>query len=78
MSNLKKFKIFDHIGLKLVALVLSFIIWLVVMNIDDYKITKTFTDVVVEQLNGEIIEQQGMVFDVVDGETTDKIGRAHV
>lgn len=73
MSNLKKFKIFDHIGLKLVALVLSFLTWLVVMNIDDYKITKTFTDVVVEQLNGEIIEQQGMVFDVVDGETTDII-----
>ena len=44
MSNLKKFKIFDHIGLKLVALVLSFLTWLVVMNIDDYKITKTFTD----------------------------------
>ena len=69
MNKLKKYKIFDHIGLKLVALIISFLIWLIVMNIDDYKITRTFSDIKVEQLNGEVIEQQGMVYDVVDGET---------
>ena len=69
MNNLKKSKIFDHLGLKLVALIISFFIWLIVMNVDDYKITRTFTDIQVEQLNGDIIEQQGMVYDVVDGET---------
>ncbi len=64
----KKLKIFDHLGLKLVALVLAFCAWLIVMNIDDYKVKRTFANIKVDQMNGSAIEQQGMVYDVVDGE----------
>ena len=64
----KKLKIFDHLGLKLVALILAFCAWLIVMNIDDYKVKRTFANIKVDQMNGSAIEQQGMVYDVVDGE----------
>ena len=64
----KKLKIFDHLGLKFTALVLEFCAWLIVMNIDDYKVKRTFANIKVEQMNGSAIEQQGMVYDVVDGE----------
>ena len=64
----KKLKIFDHLGLKFTALVLAFCAWLIVMNIDDYKVKRTFANIKVEQMNGSAIEQQGMVYDVVDGE----------
>ena len=71
--NNHKLKIFDHLGLKLVALILAFCVWLIVMNIDDYQITRSFSNIPVEQLNGDVIEQQGMVYDVVDGEEADII-----
>jgi Uncharacterized protein conserved in bacteria len=71
MNESHKLKIFDHMGLKFVALILAFCVWLIVMNIDDYKVTRTFANIPVEQLNGNMIEQQGMVYDVVDGEEAD-------
>lgn len=68
MNIFSKLKLFDHLGLKLVALVLAFLAWLIVMNIDDYKVTRSFSNIKVEQKNGGAIENQGYVYDVVDGE----------
>ena len=34
------------VGLKILAIVFSFLLWLVVVNIDDPKQTRTFTSVV--------------------------------
>ncbi len=68
MNIFSKLKLFDHLGLKLVALALAFFAWLIVMNIDDYKVTRNFSNIKVEQKNGGAIENQGYVYDVVDGE----------
>ena len=59
MNIFSKLKLFDHLGLKLVALVLAFLAWLIVMNIDDYKVTRNFSNIKVEQKNGAIYNVAG-------------------
>ncbi len=71
MKEVVKKKLTDHIGLKLIAVLLAIVVWLVVMNIEDYSITRTFKDIPVEQLNGDTLNKIDKVYDVIDGETVD-------
>lgn len=68
MKIIRKLKLFENPGLKIIAIILAFLAWLIVMNIDDYKVTRNFANIKVEQMNGNVIEQQGFVYDVIDGE----------
>ena len=70
-TRLKDMKIFQNPGLKLISLILAIVLWLIVMNIDDYSMTKTIKGIPVEQLNGSSIENMGKVYDVVSGKTVD-------
>lgn len=69
-DHLKKgpFRSFD---LKLFAfsLVLAFVLWLIIMNVSDRAITKTISNIPVETVNGESIENTGYVYTVSDGDT---------
>lgn len=69
-SRAKNF-VFDHMGLKLLSLTLAFVLWFVVMNIEDSVITKTVYDIPVEMLNGDTILKNGGVYDVTEGENVD-------
>ena len=40
---MRKGRLTDHIGLKIVSLVIGFLVWLIVVNVDNPKDTKTFT-----------------------------------
>ena len=71
MSSLKEKKLFKHMGLKVLSLVIALILWLVVMNIDDYSMTRTIRNIPVTQLNGDSITNLGKVYDVVSGNTVD-------
>jgi len=51
-------------GLKLLSLLFSVVLWLVVVNIADPEATKTFS-VPVNIQNKEVIEQMGKVPDVI-------------
>ena len=71
-SKLKALTI-DHLGLKLIALAIAFIMWFVVMNIQDATTTRTIADVDVEMLNGDYILEHGNLYNVTEGETVDII-----
>ncbi len=70
---LKKMKssLFDHLWLKLFALIIAFILWFAVMNLEDSTITKTVYGITVEMLNGDTLLDSGVVYDVTEGETVD-------
>ena len=68
---LKKFGsvITNNFGLKILAIIFAIIMWLVVVNIDDPKITKTFTTTVTIT-NESAISDMGKYYEVVDGKNT--------
>lgn len=68
-SNGKGF--FSHAGLFLLAFVIAFLVWFMVMNVEDSIITKNINDIPVEMLNGDTILENGKLYNVVDGETVD-------
>ena len=63
--------IFNHLGLKIISLVLAVLLWVIVMNLSDYSMTKTIYNIPVEQQNGEKIEEMGKVYDVISEDTVD-------
>ena len=58
-----------NIGLKFLAILFAVLIWFIVMNIEDYNISKTIQDIPVKMLNGNTILENGMVYDITGGET---------
>jgi YbbR domain-containing protein len=68
-----KNKIFGNLGLKIISLILGCVVWIVVLNMDDYSTTKRITDIPVELLNTEAITEQNQLFDITSGETVDII-----
>lgn len=67
----RKKSIFDHMALKILALLISFMLWFVVTNISDNTITKAISDIPVEILNEDVIAGDNNVFDITSGETVD-------
>ncbi len=66
-----KNKLFSNMGLKLVALILGFVVWVVVLNLDDYSTTKNISDIEVTLINTDSITEQNKLFDITSGETVD-------
>lgn len=60
-------KLTNNLGLKLISVAVSFILWLVVVSIDDPVITRTYSGIEVEVLNADAITSQGKVYEVLDG-----------
>ena len=59
----------NNLGFKILAVVLAFILWLVVYNIDDPKKSKTFTtNVTVE--NASAVKDMNKCYEVLDGTNT--------
>ena len=44
-------KIYSNLGLKLLSVVLGFLVWLLVLNIDDSAVTKTISNIPVTLVN---------------------------
>ena len=57
------------VGLKILAVVFSFLLWLVVVNIDDPKQTRTFTSVVTVT-NADVLKNAGKLYEIKDGVNT--------
>ena len=68
-----KNKILNNFGYKILSVVFAIILWLVVMNISDYNITKEIEDIPVTQLNGDVLEELDQMYDVASGDTVDII-----
>lgn len=69
----KKIKdmLFNNIMLKIASVVLAFILWLLVINIDDPQVTSTVKGIPVVILNEEVITGNNEVYDVISGGTVD-------
>lgn len=63
--------LFNHIGLKILSLILAVLLWVIIMNVADYSMTKTIRNIDVEQVNGSSIEDMGKVYNVENGEYVD-------
>lgn len=63
--NLKK-KLLNNWALKLFSVVAAFLLWLLVMNIEDPEDQKSFYAIPVKLINTDILEQEGMVYEILD------------
>lgn len=57
----------NNIGLKILAVIVSFFLWLIVVSVDDPEITKSFNMIPVEISNEYFITNQGKVYEVENG-----------
>jgi len=56
-----------NIGLKILAVLAASILWLVVVNLDDPVISRTFSPISVEVKNSDAITSEGKIYEVLDG-----------
>ncbi len=59
--------LYNNFGMKLLSVILAFIIWIVILNIDDPAITKTFT-MPVDIINESAISTLDKVYKVTEGD----------
>ncbi|HJC57208.1 MAG TPA: hypothetical protein H9700_07565 [Candidatus Eisenbergiella intestinipullorum] len=64
-------KIFNNIGLKILAVIFSILLWLVSVNINDPVDTEVYRNVPVELENTGLLTDEGMTYEVVDD--TDRV-----
>ena len=56
----------DNLGLKILAVLCSIVLWLVVINIEDPVVRKNFSDIPVTITNMDAITSQGKVYEILD------------
>lgn len=59
-------KIFHNWGLKLASLILAFLLWMLVVQINDPKENETFTGIPVTLINTELLDEQNKAYEVLD------------
>ncbi|MBR3643458.1 MAG: hypothetical protein IKN57_08130, partial [Parasporobacterium sp.] len=60
----------DNIGLKILALLVATVLWVVVVNVDDPVVEKRFSGVTVEVANAEAITRQNKTYEILDNSDT--------
>lgn len=61
----------NNFGMKCISLIIAFVIWIVVANIDDYKTTKQISGIEIEFINGSAITEKNKVYEVPEGTAVD-------
>lgn len=61
----------NNLGLKVISLIIAVVIWIVVVNVDDYKTTKQISGIEIEFINGSAITEKNKVYEVPKGTTVD-------
>jgi predicted DNA-binding protein with PD1-like motif len=69
VKNIKN-KILHNLPLKLLALFVSMMLWLIVVNLNDPVIDKPFTGIEVELINGEQLDSEGKVYEILENTGT--------
>ena len=54
----------NNLGLKILAVVISFVVWLVVVNYDDPVKTASFSNIPIQIKNADVLREKGKVFEV--------------
>lgn len=60
-----KKKIFHNWGLKLISLMLAFVLWFLVVQIDDPQESRSFPNIPVKLINTELLDAEGKVYEVL-------------
>lgn len=68
-----KKKLLKNWGLKLSSLLLAFILWLLVVRIEDPTKPVTFNNIPVKLINTELLEQENKVYEVLDNTDTVRV-----
>ena len=71
-----KKKLTHNLGLKLLSLALAFVLWFLVIQIENPKDTTTFTNIPVKLINTELLDEQNKVYEVMNN--TDTLRRVTV
>ncbi len=72
MVSMKK-HVLENVGMKVGSLLVAIIVWIVVANVDDYKITKQISGIEIEFVNGSAITEKNKVYEVPKGTTVDVV-----
>lgn len=64
-------KLTRNLGLKLLSLFMAVFIWLIILNIADPVIQKTYYNINVTKINENVLAQKDKVYEVVSGDTVD-------
>jgi len=67
---MKNNRLTKNLGIKIASLIAAFALWLVVVNIDDPVISRTFSGIPIEILNEDIIADEGMCYEIIGGTDT--------
>lgn len=70
MKNKLLYSLTHNLGLKILALVFATGLWFIVNNITDPTVSKPFNNIHVEIVNGDMITNEGKVYEVLDGTDT--------
>lgn len=65
-----KKKLTNNIGMKILSVVIAFIVWIIIVNIEDPMTSRTF-HVAVDILNENAVESEGKVYRVIEGSEVD-------
>ena len=66
---MKKYKIFNNFGLKILAVFISILLWLAVINVSDPVINTNYTDIPVIVTNTESVTTNGKVYELTSEST---------
>lgn len=66
-----KEKLTKNLGLKILSLSLAFLLWIVILNIDNPVTTKTFRDIPVTIINEQSLEEKDKTFEITRGRRID-------
>ena len=59
----------NNLGMKLFSLPLAFVIWIIIINIDDPTVSRNFLNVPVELLNSDALDTLGKVYEIAEGKS---------
>ncbi len=65
-----KSKLTNNIGLKILSVLSAMFLWLIVVNVDDPVISRTYSGIPVEVVNGDAITSEGKTYEILDGSDT--------
>lgn len=64
-------RLFKNMGLKIISFVLAFVLWFVVIQIEDPQDDQSYEDVQVKLVNTELLDNQGKFYEII--EDSDKV-----
>lgn len=60
----------NNIGLKIVSVIASIFLWMVIVNVDDPVISRSYTGIQVEVINEDAVTGENKTYEIVDGSDT--------